>query len=82
MEAKPGMIVRSLAGRDKGRFLAVVSASEGFVFLADGKERKLASPKKKNEKHIAPTKTVIDISNLTDRGLRTALQKFQSGEEA
>lgn len=70
------MIVKSMAGRDKDTFMVVVSAQDGFVFLADGKERKLAAPKKKNVKHIAPTKTVIDVSNLTDKGLRTFLREF------
>lgn len=79
MEAKPGMMVRSLAGRDKGGFMVVVSADKGFVFLADGKERKLASPKKKNIRHIAPTNTVIDLNGLTDKSLRAAVRRFTDG---
>jgi len=76
VETKPGLMVRSLAGRDKGRFMVVVSAENGFVFLADGKERKLASPKKKNVRHIAPTNTVIDLNGLTDKALRAAVRRF------
>ncbi len=80
MEAKIGMIVRSAAGRDKGKFMAVVSTKDGFVYLADGKERKLGSPKKKNVKHINFTKTSVDIDGLTDKGLRRILCEF-TGEE-
>lgn len=79
MEIRPGSVVRSLAGRDKGGFMVVVSAAEGYVFLADGRERKLASPKKKSVKHVAPTKTVIDLRDLTDRGLRAAVRGFTDG---
>lgn len=80
MEAKPGLMVRSLAGRDKGGFMVVVSAEDGFVFLADGKERKLAHPKRKNIKHIAVTNTVIDLQGLTDKALRAAVRRFTETE--
>ena len=76
MEAKTGMIVRSLSGRDKGRFMVIVSMENGFVYLADGKERKLASPKKKNEKHICLTKTMIRTDDLTDKKLRDLLRSY------
>ena len=76
MDAQIGMIVRSAAGREKGRFMVIVSMEKGFVYLADGKERKLASPKKKNEKHICLTKTVINTDNLTDKRLRDLLREY------
>ena len=76
MEAKTGMIVRSAAGRDKGKFMVIVAVENGFVYLADGKERKLASPKKKNEKHICLTKTVISTDDLTDKGLRRKICEY------
>lgn len=81
MEAKIGMIVRSMAGRDKGKFMVAVSMEKGFVYLADGKERKLDSPKKKNVKHISLTKTVISTENLTDKGLRKLLREFDGEAE-
>lgn len=60
--------------------MVVISSESGYVFLADGKERKLDAPKKKNTKHIAPTKAVIDLNNLTDKGLRTFLREFTGNE--
>ena len=78
MEAITGRIVRSLAGRDKGNFLVVIKADENFVYLADGKERKLASPKKKRIKHTAFTNTVIDTETLTDKKLRSVIMEFNA----
>ncbi len=76
MEAKCGMIVRSMAGHDKGSFLVIVSLDGDFAYLADGKERKLETPKKKRLKHIALTNTVIDTDSLTDKKLRSVISRF------
>ena len=79
MEPKIGMIVRSMAGRDKGKYMVILSVKDGFVYLADGKERKLGSAKKKNIKHVSMTKAAVDTEKLTDKGLRQLLGRF-SGE--
>ncbi|MCM1328893.1 MAG: KOW domain-containing RNA-binding protein [Ruminococcus sp.] len=76
MEVTRGMIVKSKAGHDKGRFMVITALEGDFAFLADGKERKLEKPKKKRLKHLAATKTVIAMSNLTDKGLRRRLREF------
>lgn len=69
-----GTVVKSIAGRDKDRFYAVVSADDDWMWIADGKVRKLASPKKKNKKHLRETKLQIDLSVvLSDKSLRKAL---------
>lgn len=78
MEALIGRIVRSCAGRDSGKFLVVIKTDEGFVYVADGKERKLASPKKKSLKHVKPTNTVIDTESLTDKKLRSVIMEFSA----
>ncbi len=46
-------IVRSAAGRDAGKLFFVLEAEEDFLLLADGKTRKLESPKRKKRKHTA-----------------------------
>ena len=46
MDLKTGTVVISKAGRDKGRALAVVGQADGYVLVADGKERPLSRPKK------------------------------------
>lgn len=45
-----------------------------FVYLADGKERRLSAPKKKNLKHVRPTAEFLDPAAMTDKRLRTALR--------
>ena len=46
-------IVLSLAGRDAKRLFAVVGIlDENYVYISDGKTRKVAAPKKKKIKHI------------------------------
>ena len=75
MNLEKGQIAASKAGHDSGRFFIVTEVSDGYVFLSDGKERKLKSPKKKNLKHIAKTNTVLEIP-ATDKQLRKLLGKF------
>ena len=41
---RAGELVRSLAGRDKGRYFVAVSVHGGRVMIADGRKRKLSSP--------------------------------------
>ena len=53
MEIEKGHIVRSLAGRDAGRLFIVMETEENFVYLADGRLRKLDAKKKKKRKHAA-----------------------------
>lgn len=76
MEVKLGMIVKSIAGHDKGKFLVIKAIEGDFAYIADGKERKLDSPKKKRIKHLRLTNTVIDTHNLTDKGLRRVISEY------
>lgn len=76
MEIKLGSVVISSAGHDQGRFMLVVGADGGFVYVADGKERKLGSPKKKNIKHVRKTLSTIELEGLTDKKLRQTLRTF------
>ena len=52
MNVLQGAVVRSLAGHDKDTYFVAVKADGSNVYIADGKERKLESPKKKNIKQI------------------------------
>ena len=78
-----GRVVRASAGRDKHRFYAVAKLEQGEVFIADGKRRKLAKPKRKNSAHLCLTKTVLESTALkTDKQLRLALRPFNEGPGA
>ena len=76
MEFCKGELVVCTAGREKERLMCVVAFDGKYVYLCDGKERKLASPKRKNPKHVQKIgKQVSDIICSTDRALIKALTK-------
>ena len=52
MEVDKSSLVVSKAGRDKGQLFYVIDTDEQYVYLADGKSRKLEKPKRKKRKHI------------------------------
>ena len=70
-----GEVVFSAAGHDKERFYAVVGVGEdGCPLIADGKRRKLQSPKRKNPKHLRPTGKQVELAGIgSDRAPRRAL---------
>lgn len=85
MDAHPGEIVYATAGRDKGKCFLVVQRDDNFVYLADGKARKVGTPKKKKLKHITLT-GVIDqfivnrletVGKITNKEARSSLSHFQ-----
>ena len=80
MKLLKGSVVRAEAGRDGGKFFAVVDADEKYCLIADGKSRKLASPKRKNIKHIRITDSMINLNDITDKKLRNMLKQFGSAE--
>ena len=52
MEIDRSSLIVSKAGRDKGQLFFVIDADEQYVYLADGKSRKLEKPKRKKRKHV------------------------------
>lgn len=52
MEIDKSRLVVSKAGRDQGQLFYVIDADEQYVYLADGKSRRLEKPKRKKRKHI------------------------------
>ncbi len=82
MEVQRGQVVRSLAGHDKGGFLAVVQVAPPFALVCDGKRRPLERPKRKKLFHLAPTATVLPEEALrTNRQIRSALRRFAGSAE-
>ncbi len=45
-------VVQATAGRDAGKLFYVVATEEGYVLLANGKDRPLEKPKRKKCKHV------------------------------
>ena len=73
-------LARSRAGRDKGTLYLVLERTERTVLLTDGRRKKLASPKRKNRKHVEflPDSIFEAVSGKlqepkTDAGIRRAL---------
>lgn len=81
MKIQKGSVVKADAGRDCGGYFAVVEMQDRYCFIADGKSRKLLSPKRKNIKHLSFTNSVIDLNDITDKKLRTLLREFSQADE-
>ena len=80
-------IVKSLNGRDIGKYFFVLNVEDGYAMLADGKGRRVELPKKKKLKHIqlaakTQMRTAEKIRNnekITNSDLRKALAEFAAG---
>lgn len=74
-----GRVVVSLAGRDKGRLLAVMQADKNCVQVCDGKERPVERPKSKNIRHVEATEFSLSEAEIsTNRALKKALRRYSS----
>ena len=81
MDFVKGQLVRSKAGRDKTRTLAVLAVEEQMLLLADGDLRKLDNPKRKKSRHVAPTATVLGNELLkSDQQLRDAIHAYDAAQ--
>jgi ribosomal protein L14E/L6E/L27E len=74
------ILCKSSAGHDKGSWYAIVKREDGFVWIADGRRRKLDKPKKKNIKHVEITKKTIELEHFTDKSLRKSLWVYNFGK--
>lgn len=77
-ELKPGQLVRSLAGRDKGEHYLVIKVLDSRqVLVANGRSRTLARPKKKNTAHLQHYERGIDLDDqLTDSRIIRCLKEL------
>ena len=84
MEVSAGMVVRSIAGRDKGDLFIVISHEGDYAYLANGELRKVDRPKKKKLKHLQPSRTVSEFiknkletaGKVTNSEVRKALSEY------
>ena len=62
MDARVGSVCLSIAGHDEGSTVVIVAGLDNnYVLVADGKTRKIISPKKKKMRHLNM------ISRLSDK---------------
>ena len=88
-EFEAGMLAVSKAGHDKGRLYVVVKADQEFVYLADGKNRSVSSPKKKKRKHIQINyyipetleKVLETEQKLEDEQIKKAIKEYKNQQE-
>ena len=79
---EPGRVVLSRAGRDCGRLMIVLEAKDGLITVADGKERPLERPKRKNPRHLQKTGYTVSLEALTNKKLKIALRAFSEHDIA
>ena len=81
MDFVKGQLVRSKAGRDKTRTLAVLAVDGQMLLVADGDLRKVENPKRKKMQHVAPTATVLENELLnSDQQLRDAIRAYDAAQ--
>lgn len=76
-----GMVVRACAGKEKDGFYLIIAQDEKFVYLADGKDRTIRKPKRKNPKHVRPTQVCWNPDGMTDKALRQKLRLLKEGNK-
>mgnify|MGYP004665587003 CR=1 FL=1 len=69
-----GDLVYSRRGKDKGFLMAVIREDKDFVYVVDGKKRRLENPKRKNPRHLTFLSDSINEEKMkTNRSVRRAL---------
>ena len=69
---KPGQVVISKQGRDKGLPMVVLAVQGNYLLLTNGRLRPLSKPKKKKCMHVQPTNHFVDLQPACGRGLQDA----------
>ena len=89
MDIVKSNIVKSIAGRDEGDLFFVLAKQEDFLLLADGKRRRIESPKRKRVKHVAfvaqsdsvVAEKIRSNEKITNSELRKAIAAFSGGNQ-
>ena len=80
-----GSIVYSKAGRDRGKCYIIVRLDEkGYAFVSNGEEKSVASPKRKNVKHLEITgernegigEKLLSGKQVFDSEIKSALRAY------
>ena len=71
-----GCFARSLAGHDKTEIYIIVGEEPGYVYLSDGKLKKVENPKKKKLKHIA--EKLETQKELHNEDIKRAIKEYIS----
>ena len=85
MEIARSDIVRSDAGRDKGKLFVVLAVEGEYLLLADGKSRRVEAPKRKKRRHVLfvaaessrLSEKIKSLEKITNSELRRTLAGFR-----
>lgn len=85
MQYEIGMLVRSKSGHDQGKVYVIMDMQAEYLFLVDGKIRKLSNPKKKSMKHVQGIHLILDEivqkrqdNALIDENIKRAIKLYES----
>jgi hypothetical protein len=89
MELKAGLFVKSTAGHDKGECFFILRVESEYIYLVDGKYKRLNCPKKKNKKHVnvlfregdSPGEKIEKNKNVTDEEIKHFIRCFKREEQ-
>ena len=89
MDIAKSNIVKSTAGRDAGKFFFVLETQGDFLLLADGKARRVESPKCKRQKHVElvgeshclVAEKIRSGEKITNSELRKAIAAISGGNQ-
>ena len=77
---KQSDVVRSTHGHDKGGIFMVLAVEGEYVFLADGRKRRVEKPKKKKIKHAQKIASMqFNLDNATNKSVWAALKQYREG---
>ncbi|WP_313582000.1 hypothetical protein [Lacrimispora sp.] len=89
MELTTGAFVKSAAGHDKGGYFLILREEGEYIYLVDGKSRRLNCPKKKKKKHVeallwekhSPGVKIRENKLVTDEEIKHFIRCFKREEQ-
>lgn len=76
MILRPGMLVKSKAGRDKDHVYIIIRIENEYAYLADGNSRPIRRMKRKNIRHLQPILKVKADGPLDDQAVREEIRSY------
>ncbi len=87
MELEVGNFVVSTAGHDLGNYYVIINKDDEYIYLVDGKIKRINRPKKKKRKHIRkinyvdPSLTeLIKNSTVRDEEIKRSIKLRLNGD--
>lgn len=89
MKMEVGSLVKSVAGHDKDGCFFIIREEGEYIYLVDGKIRRLDCPKKKKKKHVkallweeySPGEKLRENKKVTDEEIKHFIRCFKREEQ-